>query len=112
MTDADIMTKAKSRFVYVTFIRTTPEPCGPALTDAGVHQAVLVRHAPWSPTGRSDRPGDWCSRERPLADAGESLASDPPRRLVIKWRNEFRPELKAEGYAYCTIRHRTGGRRP
>ena len=22
---------------------------------------------------------------------------------MIKWRNEFRPELKAEGYAICTM---------
>ena len=36
-----------------------------------------------------------------IADAGEVLEIDPPRRLVLKWRNEFRPELKAEGYARC-----------
>ena len=28
---------------------------------------------------------------------------DPPRRLVLRWRNEFRPELKAEGYSRCVI---------
>jgi uncharacterized protein YndB with AHSA1/START domain len=28
--------------------------------------------------------------------------SNPPRRLVMKWRNEFRPELAAEGNARCT----------
>lgn len=27
---------------------------------------------------------------------------DPPRRLVLKWRNEFRPELRAEGYSRMT----------
>jgi uncharacterized protein YndB with AHSA1/START domain len=31
------------------------------------------------------------------------LESDPPRRLVLKWRNEFRPELKADGYTLCTF---------
>src|SRR5262249_19554163 len=36
-----------------------------------------------------------------VADAGEILESDPPRRLVIKWRNEFRPELMAEGWSRC-----------
>jgi uncharacterized protein YndB with AHSA1/START domain len=25
------------------------------------------------------------------------------KRLVIKWRNEFKPELKAEGYTRCTM---------
>ena len=34
-----------------------------------------------------------------VADTGEILEADPPKRLVIKWRNEFKPELKAEGYA-------------
>ncbi|HVZ90022.1 MAG TPA: SRPBCC domain-containing protein, partial [Rhizomicrobium sp.] len=27
--------------------------------------------------------------------------SDPPNRLVIKWRNEFRPPLKEEGWSRC-----------
>ena len=38
-----------------------------------------------------------------IADTGEILEIDPPRRLVLKWRNEFRPELKAEGYSRCSI---------
>jgi uncharacterized protein YndB with AHSA1/START domain len=36
-----------------------------------------------------------------IADTGEILEFDPPRRLVLKWRNEFRRELTAEGYARC-----------
>jgi uncharacterized protein YndB with AHSA1/START domain len=38
-----------------------------------------------------------------VADTGEIVEIDPPKRLVLKWRNEFRPELKSEGYARCTI---------
>jgi uncharacterized protein YndB with AHSA1/START domain len=38
-----------------------------------------------------------------IADTGEVAEFDPPRRLVLKWRNEFKPELKAEGYARCLI---------
>jgi uncharacterized protein YndB with AHSA1/START domain len=38
-----------------------------------------------------------------VADAGEIAEIDPPRRLVLRWRNEFRPELTAEGYSRCTI---------
>ena len=37
------------------------------------------------------------------ADTGEILEADPPKRLVIRWRNEFKPELKAEGYSRCTM---------
>lgn len=38
-----------------------------------------------------------------IADAGEIVEADPPRRLMVKWRNEFRPEMKAEGYSRCTF---------
>jgi uncharacterized protein YndB with AHSA1/START domain len=38
-----------------------------------------------------------------VADSGEIVEVHPPRRMVFKWRNEFRPELKVEGYGRCTI---------
>lgn len=97
------MTKsAESNFVYVTFIRTTPEKLWSALTDAnqmkeywlGMHIETEWRTgAEWRmlfPDGR-------------VADTGEVLEVERPRRIRLKWRNEFRPELKAEGFAYCTI---------
>lgn len=37
-----------------------------------------------------------------VADSGEIVEIDPPRRLVLTWRNEFRPELKDEGYSRLT----------
>ena len=92
---------ATSKFVYVTFIRTTPEKLWSALTNPemmkqywfGMHQeSDWAAGSSWRmlfPDGR-------------VADQGEIVEADPPKRLVIKWRNEFRPELKAEGYALCT----------
>jgi uncharacterized protein YndB with AHSA1/START domain len=91
-----------SRYVYVTFIRTTPETLWTALTSEeftrqywfGMHQ-----ESDWT-VGSSWRlvfPGGR------VGDSGEILEIDPPRRLVIKWRNEFRPELREEGYARCTM---------
>jgi uncharacterized protein YndB with AHSA1/START domain len=38
-----------------------------------------------------------------VADTGEILEVERPKRIRLKWRNEFRPELKAEGFAVCTI---------
>lgn len=38
-----------------------------------------------------------------IADAGEILEIEKPRKIVIKWRNEFMPEMKAEGFSRCTI---------
>ncbi len=37
-----------------------------------------------------------------VADSGEIIVIDPPRRLVLTWRNEFRPELHEEGYSRLT----------
>jgi len=34
-----------------------------------------------------------------ITDSGEVVEIDPARRLALKWRNEFRPELEAEGYS-------------
>ena len=38
-----------------------------------------------------------------VADTGEIVAFEPNRRLAIRWRNEFMPELKAEGWSLCTM---------
>jgi uncharacterized protein YndB with AHSA1/START domain len=92
----------KSRYVYVTFIRTTPEALWIALTSAeftrrywfGMHQ-----ECDWKP-GSSWR---LVFADGRVGDSGEILECDRPRRLVIKWRNEFRPELREEGHAVCAM---------
>lgn len=93
---------AESSFVYVTFIRTTPENLWSALTDAeqmkeywfGMHfKTEWKTGAEWQmifPDGR-------------VADTGEILELERPKRIRLKWRNEFRPELKAEGFALCSM---------
>jgi uncharacterized protein YndB with AHSA1/START domain len=93
---------ADSRFVYVTFIRTTPGELWTALTSPeftrkywfGVHcESDWKAGSPWRlvyPDGR-------------VADSGEIVEADPPKRMVIRWRNEFRPELKLEGYSRCAM---------
>jgi uncharacterized protein YndB with AHSA1/START domain len=91
-----------STFIYVTYIRTTPERVWEALT-----QPETIKQFWFGVTAESDwKPGSsWrlLFQDGRVADAGEILESDPPRRLVIKWRNEFKPEFKAEGYATCTM---------
>ena len=37
-----------------------------------------------------------------LFGSSEIVESELPRKLVIKWRNEWKPELTAEGYGRCT----------
>jgi uncharacterized protein YndB with AHSA1/START domain len=91
-----------SEFVYVTFIRTTPEQLWNALTTPeftkqywfGMHcESEWKAGSSWRLMFQDGR----------VADAGEIVEAERPKRLVIKWRNEFRPEIKAEGYSRCTI---------
>ena len=101
MTDADIITTAKSRFVYVTFIKTTPEVLWRALTTPEFMKQYwfgVSVECEW----KVGSPWTMVRENGEVTDTGEVLAIDPPRHLMLKWRNEFRPELKAEGYAYCT----------
>jgi uncharacterized protein YndB with AHSA1/START domain len=92
----------KPKFVYVIYIRTTPERLWAALTDP-----KTIRKYWFGMTAESDfKPGSsWGLKveDGRTADTGAILEADPPRRLVIRWRNEFKPELKAEGYSRCTM---------
>jgi uncharacterized protein YndB with AHSA1/START domain len=36
-------------------------------------------------------------------DSGEVVEADPPRRLVIRWRHQNKPELRIEGDSLCTM---------
>jgi uncharacterized protein YndB with AHSA1/START domain len=96
------MAEGKSSFLYVTYIRTTPEKLWIALTTSEFMKKYWFGMnietdwkvgSPWKlifPDGR-------------IADAGEIVEFDRPRRIVLKWRNQFRPELSAEGSARCSI---------
>jgi len=94
--------RGSSSFVYVTYIRTTPERLWAALTSPEFSQEY------W----RGARPeSDWkvgsawklVFPDGRLADSGEIVAVEPNKRLQIRWRNEFVPELKAEGWSLCTM---------
>jgi uncharacterized protein YndB with AHSA1/START domain len=93
---------AASRFVYVTFIRTTPEKLWTALTSPDfTRQYWFGVHLETDWTAGST----WrmIHADGAVSDAGEIIEIDPPKRLTLKWRHERRPELKAEGYSRCTI---------
>ncbi len=94
---------AKSTFVYVTYIRTTPAKLWSALTNDtefmkqywfGVHcESDWTAGSSWKmlyPDGR-------------IVDSGEIVEAQPPRRLVIRWVHQNKPELKAEGESLCTM---------
>jgi len=91
-----------STFIYVTYIRTTPEKLWSALTDTDFMQQYWFNARVESDFKKSS-PWRIVLEDGRVADTGEILEAKPPKRLVIKWRNEFKPELKADGYAICTM---------
>jgi uncharacterized protein YndB with AHSA1/START domain len=93
---------AQSTFIYVTYIRTSAEKLWSALFMPEFTRQYWFgmdmvcdwkAGAPWQLRFADGRVGD----------TGEVLEIDPPRRLALRWQNEFRPELKAEGPAKCTF---------
>jgi len=94
---------ARSTFVYVTYMRTTPEKLWSALTDdvEFMKQYWFGTHcdSEWTP-GSSWK---MVSADGQVSDAGEIVEAEPPRRLVIRWQHQKRPELKAEGESRCTM---------
>ena len=93
----------RSTFVYVTYIRTTPQKLWSALTDDSefMKQYWFGVHceSDWTP-GSSWK---MVHADGDISDAGEIVESEPPRRLVIRWRHEDKRELKAEGDSLCTM---------
>jgi uncharacterized protein YndB with AHSA1/START domain len=91
----------KPSFVYVTYVRTTPEKLWRALIEPEFtrqywaqtwHESDWTEGSPWRlmiPDGR-------------VGDTGEVLEFSPYKRLVRSLRVEFKPELKAEGYCRLT----------
>ena len=93
---------AESRFVYVTFIRTTPERLWSALTDGNQMKEYwfgMNFQTEW----KAGAAWQMVFPDGSVADKGEILELERPKRIRLKWRNEFRPELKEEGFALCTL---------
>lgn len=92
----------RSTCVYVTYIRTTPEKLWAALTEPkfteqywfGMHsESAWTAGSPWALVNGGGE----------VFDSGEIVECEPPRRLVIRWQNQWNPELKAEGVSLCTM---------
>ncbi len=97
-----------TQFVYVIYIRITAEKLWDALTKpeftreywAGTtQQSEWKKGSSWqalTPDGR-------------VWDTGEIVEIDRPRRLVLTWRNEHFPEMRAEGFTRLTYRLEPSG---
>ena len=91
-----------TNFVYVTYIRTTPEKLWQALTNAEFTKQYWFGFHPettWNPGS----PWKLIHPDGRISDTGEVIECVKPKRIVLKWRNEFMPELKAEGDTRCVM---------
>ncbi|HEY9130961.1 MAG TPA: SRPBCC family protein [Dyella sp.] len=93
---------ARSTYVYVSYIRTTPEKLWAALTDPEFMRQYWFGsygESEWTPGA----PWKLMSGDGVIMDSGEIVEADRPRRLVIRWQNQFKPELNVEGQSQCTM---------
>src|SRR5690242_720374 len=92
----------KSSFVYVIYIRAPLEKLWDALFQPEFTRTYwfgVTQESAWT----AGAPWKMVFPDGTVGDTGEIVEIEKPRRVVIRWRNEFRPELKAEGYSLCTI---------
>jgi len=97
-----------TRFVYVTYIRTTAEKLFDALTLPEFTQQY------WAGTSQQSewrKGASWkaLTPDGRVWDTGEILEIDRPRRLVLTWRNEHFPEMRAEGFTRLTYQLEPSG---
>jgi uncharacterized protein YndB with AHSA1/START domain len=93
---------SRPSYVYVTYIKTTAEKLWQALIDPDFNRQYWFgahQESGWK------KGSDWkiVFADGRIADTGEIIDIDPLKRLVIRWRHELTPELKAEGFTRCTI---------
>ena len=90
-----------SKFVYVTYIRTTPEKLWHALTTREIIQQYrfgMSVESEWKVGSVWSMYADGS-----LMDSGEILESVSPKRLVMSWLSEWKLEFKAEGNSRCVF---------
>ena len=97
-----------STFVYVTYIRVTPERLWHALTTPEIikqYRFGMRVESEWNVGSKWRMYADGS-----LMDSGEILESVSPKRLVMSWLSEWKREFRAEGDSRCVYEiEPTGG---
>jgi uncharacterized protein YndB with AHSA1/START domain len=90
---------SSSEFLYVTYIRVTPETLWQALTTSETieqYRFGMRVESEWT-AGSTWR----MYADGRLMDSGTILESVSPTRLALSWLCEWKPEFKAEGSSRC-----------
>ena len=93
---------SKTEFIYTTYIKTTPEKLWKAITTPEFQRQYwfgVTYETDW----KIGSPWHMIYPDGRLTDSGEVVEFDAPKRLVLKWLNEWSEDLKAEGYSRCTM---------
>ena len=88
-----------STFVYVSYIRVTPDKLWHALTTPEIikqYRFGMSVQSEWK-VGSAWR----MYADGSLMDSGEILENVSRKRLVMSWLSEWKSEFKAEGYSRC-----------
>jgi uncharacterized protein YndB with AHSA1/START domain len=92
---------SKSKFLYVTYIRTTPDKLWDALTNKELMKSYwfnMHQESNWT-AGSSWEMKD---SKGEVWDSGTILESQRPHRLVISWQHQHHEDARAEGYSRMT----------
>jgi uncharacterized protein YndB with AHSA1/START domain len=90
------------RFMYVTYIRTTPEKLWDALLKPEFTKQYWFgswQECEW----RKGSPWKLLAPDGQVNCTGEVVEIERPKRLVTKWLTESKQALKAEGFSLCTF---------
>jgi len=87
-----------STFNFTIYIRTTPKKLWDSLTLPKYTKQYwynCYHSTDWQP-GSSRQ---LIEKDGTIYDSGKIIEVKPAKRLIIKWRHEFTPEMKKEGYS-------------
>ena len=99
---------SKSKFLYVTYIRTTAEKVWDALTNEELMKTYwfnMHQESNWT-AGSSWEMKD---SKGEVWDSGKILESQPPHKLVISWQHQHHEVTRAEGFSRMTYLIETAG---